>query len=207
MITRLGNEPCIHENCQLNNVDLGQYTEIGIHNVLENSKLDDFSYTGQFCIVQNAQIGKFVNIAAMVRIGPTDHPMGRPTLHHFTYRRRKYGFAETDDEMFFQWRQEQKVYIGHDTWIGHGAIVMPGVTIGNGAVVGSGAVVTKDVEPYAVVVGVTAKPIKKRFKDDIIEKLETIKWWDWPYEVIKERLNDFCLPINEFIEKYDKAGV
>lgn len=203
---RLGKVPCIHENCQLHDAELGEYTEVGINNVFETVKLNDFSYTGQFCMLQNAEIGKFSNIAAMVRIGPTDHPMDRPTLHHFTYRRMKYGFAETDDESFYQWRSEQKAYIGHDTWIGHGAIIMPNVNIGNGAVVGSGAVVTKDVAPYTIVVGVPAKPIKKRFNEDTIRKLEEIKWWDWPYEIIKERLDDFYLPINKFTDKYYQAG-
>jgi len=203
---RLGKVPCIHENCQLHDAELGEYTEVGINNVFETVKLNDFSYTGQFCMLQNAEIGKFSNIAAMVRIGPTDHPMDRPTLHHFTYRRMKYGFAETDDELFFQWRSEQKAYIGHDTWIGHGAIIMPNVNIGNGAVVGSGAVVTQDVAPYTIVVGVPAKPIKKRFNEDTIRKLEEIKWWDWPYEIIKERLDDFYLPINKFTDKYYQAG-
>jgi len=206
MINILGIEPLIHENCQLDNVELGKFTEVGLYNVLENTKLGDFSYTGQFCILQNTEAGKFANIAAMVRIGPTDHPLDRATLHHFTYRRMKYGFAVTDDEKFFQWRTEQKVRIGHDTWLGHGAIVMPGVTIGNGAVVGSGAVVTKDIDPYTIVVGVQAKPIKKRFPEDIVRKLEEIKWWDWSYEIIKARLDDFYLPINEFTDKYYKGG-
>lgn len=200
MLKRLG------KHCQVYNAELGEYTEIGIYNVLENIKLDDFSYTGRFCTLQNTDVGKFSNIADMVRIGPVNHPIERPSLHHFTYRRAKYGFAESDDELFFQWRMEQKVKIGHDTWIGHGAIIMPGVTIGNGAVVGSGAVVTKDVAPYTIVVGVPAKPIKQRFTDDTVRKLEEIKWWDWSYETIKERLADFSLPINEFTDKYYKAG-
>ena len=206
MIKRLEKKPLIHENCQLQNVELGEYTELGAFNVCENIKLDDFSYTDRFCTLQNVEIGKFSNIAAMVRIGPTDHPMDRPTMHHFTYRRIKYDLAETDDEVFLEWRAEQIAYIGHDTWLGHGVIIMPGVKIGNGAVVGSGAVVTKDVEPYTIVVGVPAKPIKQRFPEDIISKLEEIKWWDWSYEIIKERLNDFYLPIIEFTDKYYKAG-
>jgi hypothetical protein len=206
MMIILGQEPLIQENCQLDNVELGEYTEVGLYNVFENVKFGDFSYTGQFCFLQNTEVGKFANIAAMVRIGPTDHPLDRPTLHHFTYRRIKYGFAATDDEKFFQWRTEQKVRIGHDTWLGHAAIIMPGVRIGNGAVVGSGAVVTKDVDPYTIVVGVPAKPIKKRFAEDTIRKLEEIKWWDWSYEVIKARLADFQLPINEFTDKYYKGG-
>lgn len=46
--------------------------------------------------------------------------------------------------------------------IGTNAVILPGVTVGEGSLVGAGAVVTKDVEPYSVVVGVPAKLIKKR---------------------------------------------
>ena len=52
--------------------------------------------------------------------------------------------------------------------VGSNSTVLGGVTIGNGAVVGAGAVVTKDVPPYAVVVGVPAKIIKYRFDDEKI---------------------------------------
>jgi phosphonate metabolism protein (transferase hexapeptide repeat family) len=198
----LRKDPLINENCSLSNSKLGEFTEVGIYNFIENVLLGDYSYTGQFCFVQNAEIGKFANIAPMVRIGPTMHPTERPTLHHFTYRREMYGFDDKNDIEFFERRRSRITYIGHDTWIGHGAIIMPGVKIGNGAVVGSGAVVTKDVEPYTVVVGVPAKPVKKRFSEDVIIKLESIKWWDWPYEKIKENFKDFLLDINTFVEKH-----
>jgi len=45
------------------------------------------------------------------------------------------------------------VTIGNDVWIGANVVVLPGVRIGDGAVIGSGAVVTRDVDPYAIVVG------------------------------------------------------
>ncbi|MFN8562279.1 MAG: hypothetical protein U0703_11815 [Anaerolineae bacterium] len=38
---------------------------------------------------------------------------------------------------------------------------------------------TKDVEPYTIVVGVSAHPIRKRFPDHIIAALLEIAWWDW----------------------------
>lgn len=199
---KLGQDVLLHDNVSIKNCEFGAYTEVGMFNFLENSELGDYSYTGQFCFVQNTKIGKFANIAAMVRIGPTDHPYDRPSLHHFTYRQSMYGFSDTDDIQFFEQRQSRVTEIGHDTWIGHGAIISPEVTIGHGAVIGAGAVVTKDVEPYAIVVGVPAKQIKKRFSDEIIESLLEIKWWDWLHEKIKDNLGDFHLPIEEFVKRH-----
>jgi len=54
------------------------------------------------------------------------------------------------------------VTIGNYAWIGSRALILPGVTVGEGAVVAAGAVVTHNVEPYAVVAGVPARPIGTR---------------------------------------------
>lgn len=54
------------------------------------------------------------------------------------------------------------VAIRDHVWIGSRALILPGVTVGEGAVVAAGAVVTRDVEPYAVVAGVPARPIGTR---------------------------------------------
>jgi chloramphenicol O-acetyltransferase type B len=72
--------------------------------------------------------------------------------------------------------------IGSDVWIGSEAIIMPGVQVGHGAVIGTRALVTKDVEPYTIVGGNPAKPIRKRFADEDIALLLEIAWWDWPVE-------------------------
>lgn len=57
---------------------------------------------------------------------------------------------------------EKDIIIDDDVWIGYGAQIMSGVRIGQGAIVGAGAIVTHDVEPYTVVVGIPAKPLKLR---------------------------------------------
>ena len=202
----LGKNPLIHQPVRLQGVDLGTYTEVGEHSYLEEVKMGDYSYCGPFCFFQNVTIGKFANIAASVRLGPTAHPMDRPTLHHFTYRRKMYGFDDIDDKEFFAFRRAQGAYVGHDTWIGHGAIVMPKVTIGTGAVVGAGAVVTKDVPPYQVAVGVPAQVIKPRFSPAVADALLRIAWWEWPHELIKERLEEFSLDIEEFVSRYDRRN-
>ena len=202
----LSNNPYIDENAEVVNSKFGIYTEVKKFCVLENVFMDDFSYCEPGCIIQNAEIKKFVNIAADVRIGATQHPIERASLHHFTDRRKKFGFDVKDDEEFFKKRAERKVEIGNDVWIGHGAIIMCGIKIGDGAVIGSGSVVTKDIEPYSIVAGVSAKKIRDRFPKDVVEKLEDIKWWNWSYEKIKENFNDFLMDINDFISKHYEDG-
>jgi acetyltransferase-like isoleucine patch superfamily enzyme len=68
-------------------------------------------------------------------------------------------------------------FIQDDVWIGQGSLVLAGVNIGVGAVVGAGAVVTKNVDPYSVVVGVPAKHIKFRFEPEVRERLLKSEWW------------------------------
>ncbi len=81
--------------------------------------------------------------------------------------------------------------IGNDVWIAAGASILRGVTIGDGAVIGAGAVVTKDVEPYSIVAGVAAKKIGQRCKDELIDEMLQIRWWDWPEELIKNNIQLF----------------
>ncbi len=201
---RLSEEPTIHERVTLSGSTLGPWTEVGSDCSLENVELGAYSYTGPFGMFQNTVIGKFANIAAQVRIGATMHPMERPTLHHFTYRRSWYGFADTDDADFFAWRARQVARIGHDTWIGHGAVILPGVTVGDGAVVGAGAVVTRDVAPYTVVGGVPAKFLKRRFDEATAQALTALGWWDWDHETLGERLPDFTGSVRDFLEKWSR---
>lgn len=87
------------------------------------------------------------------------------------------------------WDNKGDITIGNDVWIGYEAVILSGVTIGDGAIIGTRAVVTKDVEPYTIVGGVPAKPIRKRFSDSVIEKLEDIQWWNWENEKIKSNID------------------
>jgi phosphonate metabolism protein (transferase hexapeptide repeat family) len=201
---QLGVEPCYHEPVLVHDSHIGSWTELGANTHISESTFGDYSYAAGDVSIIYADVGKFCSIASHVRINPGNHPMWRVTQHHMTYRRRQYGFGE-DDREFFTWRREHRCVIGHDVWIGHGAIIMPGVKIGTGAVIGSGAVVTKDVAPYTIAVGVAAHPIRRRFPDDVIQKLLAIAWWDWDHETIKARFDDL-LDIQTFVEKYETVG-
>ena len=96
------------------------------------------------------------------------------------------------------------IVVGSDTWVTNGCTVMSGVTIGDGAVVGTKAVVAKDVRPYAIVVGNPAREIGRRFSDEQVEALLRIRWWDWPTELVKERVDALSSPdVDAFIAQFD----
>lgn len=67
---------------------------------------------------------------------------------------------------------DEPVIIDDDVWVGTGAIILKGVHIGRGAIVAAGAVVSKDVPPYAIVVGVPAKVLKFRWSIESVLKHE-----------------------------------
>ncbi|MCL2878023.1 MAG: CatB-related O-acetyltransferase [Acidobacteria bacterium] len=76
--------------------------------------------------------------------------------------------------------------IGNDVWIGQNATFMPGVNVGNGAIIGANSVVGSDVEPYVIVAGNPAKPVRKRFDKELIALLQEFKWWDLPIAEINK---------------------
>ena len=102
--------------------------------------------------------------------------------------------------------RKRQIIIGNDVTIGANVTIMGGVTIGNGAVVGANSLVTKDIPPYAIVGGNPAKIIKYRFEDEIIEKLNEIKWWNWSEEKIKENMDFILGDVKLFVEKFHQKN-
>ncbi|HHS93922.1 MAG TPA: chloramphenicol acetyltransferase [Rhodobacterales bacterium] len=199
----LGIEPLIHEGAEITGSDFGRYVEIGAGARVQYARFGDYSYCDRYADIANAEIGKFANIAAFARIGPTDHPMAQASLHHFLYRSSDYWEDVGADEAFFAKRKARIARIGHDTWIGHNAVIRPEITVGDGAVVAASAVVTRDVAPYTIVAGIPATPIRARFAPEIAERLMALAWWDWDHATLRARLDDFrSLPIEAFLEKY-----
>jgi phosphonate metabolism protein (transferase hexapeptide repeat family) len=204
-MTRLSaKQPLIHPDCLITEATFGAWCEVGAGSRIAHSTFDDYAYCDRLSDIANTTVGKFANIAAMTRIGPTDHPMAHASLHHFLYRSSYYWDDAEDDPAYFAARVARRTVIGPDTWIGHGAIIKPDVTIGTGAIVASGAVVTKDVPPYMIVAGLPATPIRPRFTKDIAERLLTLAWWDWGHDRLRLALQDFReLRAEAFLEKYN----
>jgi acetyltransferase-like isoleucine patch superfamily enzyme len=134
------------------------------------------------CFFARGTMGSFCAVGARVAINPFNHPTDWLSVNEFQYHPRSFDWVdeynaierlERTPDMF------EPVTIGHDVWIGHNVNVMAGVTVGTGAVLAAGAVVTKDVPPYAVVGGVSAKLIRYRFDERTIERLLQVRWWEF----------------------------
>ena len=133
-------------------------------------------------------IGKFCSIAcgAKFLFNSANHKMASLSTYTFPLFFEEWGLEK--ENVAQAWDQKGDIIIGNDVWIGYEAVILSGVTIGDGAVIGCRAVVTKDVPPYTIVGGVSAKPIRKRFDEETIKELQKIKWWDWPEEKIAGKI-------------------
>lgn len=118
------------------------------------------------------RIGRYCSFARSAVAFDTDHPVDRPILHPAAYHP---GFGVVDG-----WQvTPDALEIGDDVWLGHNATILASAKrIGRGAVIAAGAVVTREVEPYTIVAGVPAAPVRARFHQQRIEEIEQTKWWE-----------------------------
>lgn len=161
-----------------------------------NSSMNKYSYVANFCCIIHTEIGSFCSIADNCIIGGSSHPMQWVSTSPAFYNGKnilKKNFSK------HHYIATIKTNIGNDVWIGSNCLIKGGITIGDGAIVGMGSVVTKNIEPYTVVAGNPAKQIKKRFNDDIIERLLQTKWWEFDDASLKEKSKLF-LNTERFLE-------
>ncbi len=165
---------------------------------LISSSLGKHSYCGNDTILVHAKVGRFCSIGNEVIIGTWSHPTDLVSTYPGFYSSNQHTInLRRDDEI----SEINPVTIGHDVWIGHRAIIFGGVSVGDGAIIGSGAVVTKDVEPYAIVGGVPAKLIKKRFEQATIDRLLELRWWDADEETLRKYSDLFGNP-ESFVKNF-----
>lgn len=135
------------------------------------------------------KVGKFCSIAcgAKFLFTSANHTMHSISTYPFPIFFEEWGLDVTN--ITSAWDNKGDIVVGNDVWIGYEAVVLSGVTIGDGAIIGTRAVVTKDVPPYTIVGGIPAKPIRKRFSDEVVSKLLELQWWNWPENRIKENID------------------
>lgn len=184
-------------------------TVVHLNQVIDHPRMEigDFSYFGHFEVLEDYAgylapylfplspeklvMGKYCQIAHGVRFitSSANHFMGGFSTFPFNnFRMTPQTTMEEIQAMFQVSERKGDTIIGNDVWIGMEAVIMPGVKIGDGAIIGARSVVVKDVEPYTIVGGNPAKPLKKRFSDSTIETLQDIQWWNWPVEKVESNL-------------------
>jgi len=95
------------------------------------------------------------------------------------------------------------ITIGHDVWVGQDVSIFSGVNIGDGAVIAARSVVRRNVAPYSIAGGNPARHLGYRFDATTISALQSIAWWDWPLEKIKEAWPLLLASdVNAFIAEY-----
>ncbi|MCB9889956.1 MAG: CatB-related O-acetyltransferase [Planctomycetes bacterium] len=133
-------------------------------------------------------IGNYVSIAGDVELFTGgNHLPQRVTTFPV---RQIYGLAAHGEDEHPGTRGD--VVIGSDVWLAQGCAVLSGVTVGHGAVVGARAVVSRDVRPYAIVVGNPATEVGRRFSDDVVEELLRLAWWDRDEQWVAEHADLLC---------------
>jgi len=162
---------------------LAENVTIDRNNYIDESNISRFSYTGKNTTIIGCSVGAFCSISWNVSIGGANHDYKRVAQHSFLYNS-NIGLMPAGVNKAYD-RFSDALKIGNDVWIASGAVITRGLTIGDGAVIGANSVVTKDIPPYAVVVGSPARIIKYRFTKEVIELLLKLGWWDWPQEKIK----------------------
>ncbi len=134
-------------------------------------------------------IGKYCSIAcgAKFLLNSANHTLRSLSTYPFPIFYEAWGTPVS--EVSSAWDNRGDIVIGNDVWIGYEAVILSGVHIGDGAIIGARAVVTRDVEPYTIMGGVPARPIRKRYDEETIQRLLALRWWDFPPEQMQKCLD------------------
>lgn len=154
---------------------------VNVPDFLRNFSLGAFTHVNDGGFIQNCTIGRYCAIGTNVKIGNGEHPTNWLSINscQFVQKFHSYDKILMNKITIKEWQVYKHTYIGNDVWIGANAFIKDGVTIGDGAIIGACTVVTKDVPPYAIVVGNPGKIIRYRFSQEIIDELLKLKWWNY----------------------------
>lgn len=183
---------------------------VGKHSAVLNSYLGYASYVASGSFLRATKVGRYCCIGKNVRIVDVTHPSrDYVSIHPLFFAgntvvgKSYVGRQKFEEHIRLMDDPDYSVRIGSDVWIGDGAMILGGHVIGDGAIIAAGSVVTKDVEPYTIVGGVPAKPIRKRFSEDQIDFLRNLKWWEKDEQWIRKNAELFE-DINTFVNSTDR---
>jgi acetyltransferase-like isoleucine patch superfamily enzyme len=159
---------------------VGGNNTIGQFSCLNRTQIGRYSGVGSFSYIVDTEIGRYTTIGSRVSIGGFNHPTNWLSVHEFQYRDTSqiYGITVCNDKHAIQRHYLPVTKLGNDVWIGDNVVITRGVSVSTGAIVGAGSVVTKDVEPYTIVVGNPARPLRARFEPLVTTKLLELRWWE-----------------------------
>ena len=163
---------------------------------INESSINSYSYVAENAKLSMVTIGKFCSIGPNLLAGYGIHPThGISTSPMFYSTLKQNGVSLTSKNKV---EERKHIIIGNDVFIGANVVILDGIKISDGAVIGAGAIVSKDVPPYAIVVGCPMQIIKYRFTEEKIKKLLQIKWWDFETDKLPE-IEKYFFNIDEFI--------
>ena len=170
------------QSVAINGTSFEKPSKVEAGSTIINSAFGRYSYCGFNCTIINCEIGRFTSISDNVTIGVYHHPTDWVSTSPAFYSGRD-SIPKNLASLDYNYCSE-KTLIGNDVWIGKSAFIKGGVVVGNGAVIGMNSVVTHDLEEYGIYAGSPARLIRKRFTDEIIHDLLSIKWWDMSEEAL-----------------------
>jgi acetyltransferase-like isoleucine patch superfamily enzyme len=195
------NNPLLSYNNYVVNSEISNSCKLYTPHEIRNCKIDQYSYISKNAELSHVTIGKFCSIGPNIVAGWGIHPTnGISSAPCFYSKGRQNGITFVQNSSFIE---RIPITIGHDVFIGANVTILDGVVIGNGAIIGAGAVVSKNIPAYAIAVGSPIKILKYRFNQEQIEQLQTLKWWDWPIEKLKDIPNQL-FDIDAFLQKHIK---
>ena len=159
-----------------NIIDITDSVEQGV--LMRSTSLGKYVYIGPHAIVLWADVGNYTCIAGDVCVGGMNHAYREdvsinPLLNPYC-----------------SMEKNGRTKIGHDVWIGAKCTILQGITIGDGAIIGAGSVVTKDVPENTIVYGTPARFYRKRFPDDVWEKINVTHFWNYSPENAKKIIRE-----------------
>ena len=164
---------------------LGEGVFVGPNTILRDCVVGRYTYFAADSAIVNCRVGAFCSIGPEIRVSLGRHPTrGYVSTYPSFYTQRGEGRIDLGITSDFQ--EHLPVAIGNDVLISARCLILDGVTVGDGAIIGAGAVVASDVPAYAVVAGVPARVVRRRFNDQQIAFLENLRWWDRDVEWIRE---------------------